>query len=40
MVQNDWQLPFETETALPQIKSGDDKDIQEKFVTLPEITIK
>ena len=40
MVQNDWQLPFETETALPQIKSGDDKDIQEKYVALPKIDIK
>ena len=36
MMVNDWQLPFELETAFPQIKNGDDKDIQERLVRLNE----
>ena len=40
MMVNDWQLPFELETAFPQIKDGDDKDIQERLVKLPKIEIK
>ena len=31
---NNWELPFELETAFPQIKDGDDKDIQERLVQL------
>ena len=36
MMVNDWQLPFELETAFPQIRDGDDKDIQERLVRLNE----
>ena len=34
MMVNNWELPFELETAFPQIKNGDDKDIQERLVKL------
>ena len=34
MMVNNWELPFELETAFPQIKDGDDKDIQERLVQL------
>ena len=40
MMVNDWQLPLNLETAFPQIKNGDDKDIQERLVKLEKFQIK
>ena len=34
MIANDWQLPFEVETAFPQIKDGDNKEQQDILVQL------
>mgnify|MGYP001228631183 FL=1 len=34
MLNNDWQLPVELTTAFPQIKSGDNKEPQDKLVKL------
>ena len=34
MIANDWQLPFEIETAFPQIKDGPNKEQQDILVQL------
>ena len=40
MMVNDWQLPFELETAFPQVKDGDQKDDENKLVRLPKVEVK